>query len=86
VSIDKEMQHVQNGRILALNDNIMYPMLSKMTSDTVSKMIGSYKGGSTDFLGDVAYLSALNDIRQKLVRMQTEANKVYEKLNNQEKA
>jgi len=83
-NLEKTVRLAQDARLVAMNDNVVFPMLDKFAKDTMSKMVSLYKSGQKDFLGEVAYLAALNDLRVKFEHIQTNGNRAFEKLNNKE--
>lgn len=84
--IDEELIATANsGRLINLAEQEIYPLLDKKIHERMQIMTGKFRGGETNFQGDVAYLCALNDLRNHLTNMQTKARQAFQKIEEKQR-
>lgn len=78
---DEELITTANsGRLINLAEQEIYPLLDKKIHERMQMMTGKFRVGETNFQGDVAYLCALNDLKNNLLNLQTKAKQAFQKL------
>lgn len=78
---DEELISTANsGRLINLAEQEIYPLLDKKVSERLQIMTGKFRGGETNFQGDVAYLCALIDMKNNLLATQAKAMQAFKKL------
>ncbi len=77
---DKLVEAMNDARLLAACDNLIFPLIEQRISDRLNVACANYRAGKTDFLADIAYVTGLQDIKAELQRVQTVGNKAIEKL------
>lgn len=61
-----EQQLLQDSGLYAAVAPVMYPFLSQMREETIAALINDYRAGKTEFLGHVARLATVSDLREEL--------------------
>jgi len=74
------MGQMQDARLISASEQVIFPMIDKMIQDRVEVACGKFRSGSTDFIGDIAYITSLKDIYENLSALQRNGMAAYEKL------
>lgn len=80
---EKHQVLMQQARAINASENLLFPLIDKIIGNKINSMVSEFNGGKTEFIGNVAGIAALFEIRQNLVSMQTQGNSILEKLNRE---
>jgi len=79
--LETDIQKMNDGRLLNGAEHIVFPLINKMITDRVNLACVNFSAGKTEFIADIAFISGLKEIEQKLKRIQNEGNQAHDKLN-----
>ncbi len=82
---EKLISIMQDARLVAAADNVIYPMLESKIIGRLEVACAKYRGGETNFISDIAYITGLQDILHELKTMQNRGLTAFEKLNRGER-
>jgi len=73
------IDNISNHRLIQASALHILPVLDKHKEDILLRMIASYKGGQKDFLGEVAELSLIHDLIQKIKQSERKLTNLEER-------
>ena len=76
----KLVETANSGRLIALAEHEIYPLLDKRITERIQLMRSKFSGGEKDFLADMAYIAALMDLKNHLLGLQDKARQAFKKL------
>lgn len=77
---EKEAELLGRGRSLRMALPTLLPLLSRQTDQALMKLLAEFRGGEKDLVSSVAYLAALDDLRNMIDRNLKELNHIEEKI------
>ncbi len=83
MSDEKLIEVMNQGRLVAASDNVIYPLIQKKIQERINLACARFTSGEKDFLADIAYIQGLKEIEQYLKRIQAEGNKAYAEVNKE---
>jgi hypothetical protein len=83
MNVDEKLVNIMNeARMIAASEDLIFPMIDLMIQNRIDMACGRFQSGSTDFVADVAYITALKDLSIDLKSKQLKGNRVAEKIYN----
>ena len=82
---EKTIQELNEGRVIKVAAPALYPLLETMKQREISTMVSKFRNNETDFLGSVAAISALEELRTRFDSMIRKSDKAAMKLHQGEK-
>lgn len=77
---EKLVDLMGEARLIAASENVLYPMIDKKISEKIIMACGKFLNGEKDFIGEIAYIAALNSIKDDLKSKQLQGNKAIKAL------
>lgn len=81
MSDEKLVSLMQDARLIAACDNVIFPLLEKQIKERIDLACGKFANGETNFVSDIAYIFGLKEISNQLKQKQTQGNKIFSDLN-----
>jgi len=79
-NLDKLVSAMNDGRLLNLSEQVLFPLLTRHMDDRVLQMCAKFREGQKEFIGDVAAISYIQELVSELKNKQTKGNQAREKL------
>lgn len=83
MSNEKLVNLMNDGRLISASEHVIYPMLDLMVQQRLELACAKFRKGDTDFIGDIAFICGLKDIKASLEGKQLAGNKAYQKLHQE---
>lgn len=82
---EKLVEFMGEARLIAASENVIYPMIDLKIKNKIESACSKFRGGSLDFVSDIAYITALRDIEMDLRSKQAMGNKAIKTLHEKTK-
>lgn len=80
---EKLISIMNDSRIISASENLIFPMLDLMIEQRLEQACARFRGGESQFVSDIAFITALKDIRDGLSSVQKKGLAAFEKLNRE---
>jgi len=75
----KELQKLNEGRLLAFSSPALIPLLEKKKDDALNALVADFRAGREEVLSRVAELSVLHELVNEIKRKNKQTEKLEEK-------
>jgi hypothetical protein len=73
---------MNDARLIHATEQVVMPVLRKLLEDKLNEATGLVRSGKYDFIAQIAYVTAIQDVMTRLERMKNKGTKMI--LDNQE--
>ncbi len=78
--LEKLQERARDARLVNLADHLIFPFIVEMKEQQLNRMLWKFQKGEKDFLSEVAYVQAIEDLRIFLGGKQTKGEKAFAEL------
>lgn len=83
MSDEKLVHHMGEARLIAASENVIYPLIELKIKNRIEYACGKFRNGETDFVSDIAFIAALDEIASDLKTKQLQGNKAIQKMHEE---
>lgn len=80
------IQAMQDSRLLNAVEHILTPLLDKKAQDRIALACARFRAGEKDFIADIAYISAIQELNAELNQKKLKGNNAIKKLDEKSRA